>query len=241
MAAGTLLLDLDGTAWNSRAWYAAAIARLCGGNAAEITVELEAGANVARVARERGVTNGRLARRAREDGASVELYEGVLETLGLLRARATFIGVVSNLPGWLVGRLLDSTGVGRYVAATATPRAGVPAKPQPHGVRRVLKELGRPAAGTWLVGDGTADAGAAAAAGVPFAWASYGYDADAPAGTGPGAGAFRGRARTVRFLYKIHSNYDGFRPEVLPDRMDGRRLRLGWRHYIDVVEKGWEC
>ena len=45
----------------------------------------------------------------------------------------------------------------------------------------------------------------------------------------------------MRFLYKIHSNYDGFRPQVLPQRMDGRRLRLGWRHYIDVVEKGWEC
>ena len=45
----------------------------------------------------------------------------------------------------------------------------------------------------------------------------------------------------MRFLYKIHSNYDGFRPGVLPDRMEERRLRLGWRHYIDVVEKGWEC
>ena len=45
----------------------------------------------------------------------------------------------------------------------------------------------------------------------------------------------------MRFLYKIHSGYDGFRPGVLPDRMEGRRLRLGWRHYIDVVEKGWEC
>ena len=45
----------------------------------------------------------------------------------------------------------------------------------------------------------------------------------------------------MRFLYKIHSGYDGFRPAVLPERMQGRRLRLGWRHYIDVVEKGWEC
>lgn len=45
----------------------------------------------------------------------------------------------------------------------------------------------------------------------------------------------------MRFLYKIHSSYDGFRPAVLPDRMEGHRLRLGWRHYIDVVEKGWEC
>ncbi len=45
----------------------------------------------------------------------------------------------------------------------------------------------------------------------------------------------------MRFLYKIHSGYDGFRPAVLPDRMQDGRLRLGWRHYIDVVEKGWEC
>ena len=45
----------------------------------------------------------------------------------------------------------------------------------------------------------------------------------------------------MRFLYKIHSNYDGFRPSVLPDRMEDRRLRLRWRHYIDVVEVGWDC
>ena len=45
----------------------------------------------------------------------------------------------------------------------------------------------------------------------------------------------------MKFLYKIHSSYDGFRPAELPNRMRDRRLRLGWRHYIDVVEKGWEC
>ena len=45
----------------------------------------------------------------------------------------------------------------------------------------------------------------------------------------------------MRFLYKIHSGYDGFRPAVLPERMREGRLRLRWRHYIDVVELGWEC
>ncbi len=45
----------------------------------------------------------------------------------------------------------------------------------------------------------------------------------------------------MKFLYKIYSAYDGFRPSVLPDRICDGRLRLGWRHYIDVVEKGWEC
>ena len=45
----------------------------------------------------------------------------------------------------------------------------------------------------------------------------------------------------MKFLYKIHSGYDGFRPAVIPQRMRDGRLKLGWRHYIDVVEKGWEC
>jgi len=45
----------------------------------------------------------------------------------------------------------------------------------------------------------------------------------------------------MKFLYKIYSGYDGFRPAVMPDRIHNHRLRLGWKHYIDVVEKGWEC
>lgn len=45
----------------------------------------------------------------------------------------------------------------------------------------------------------------------------------------------------MKFLYKIYSGYDGFRPAVIPRRMQEGRLRLGWRHYIDAVEKGWEC
>jgi len=42
----------------------------------------------------------------------------------------------------------------------------------------------------------------------------------------------------MKFLYKIYSGYDGFRPAVMPDRIHNHRLRLGWKHYIDVVEKG---
>lgn len=45
----------------------------------------------------------------------------------------------------------------------------------------------------------------------------------------------------MKFLYKIHSGYDGFRPAVIPQRMQDGRLQLGWRQYIDVLEKGWEC
>lgn len=45
----------------------------------------------------------------------------------------------------------------------------------------------------------------------------------------------------MKFLYKIWSGYDGFRPSVIPSRADHRdRLTLGWHHYIDVLEKGAE-
>ena len=45
----------------------------------------------------------------------------------------------------------------------------------------------------------------------------------------------------MKFLYKIHSSYDGFYPRRISARMiDGKNLRLGWRRYIDVVELGDE-
>lgn len=183
MAADTLLLDLDGTVWDSHSWYADTIATLSGASAVTIATRLGAGASVVRLLRDGGVSNTQLARAARDHGASIGLYEGVLETLERLRASGTDVGVVSNLPGWLVRPLLTSTGIGAYAEAIATPRPGLPAKPQPHGIARVLGELGRPTgAGTWFAGDGRTDAEAARAAGVRFAWASYGYEAETPPG-----------------------------------------------------------
>lgn len=185
MVAAVVILDLDGTVWNSRPWYAETIARLSGGSALQVGRELEAGASVVRVARDHGVSNARLARAAREDGGAVELYEQVVPTLHRLRGRGTPIGIVTNLPGWLVRPLLLSTGIGKYAAVIATPRAGIPAKPKPHGILWVLAEIEREAdAGTWFVGDGGVDAEAAKAATVRFAWASFGYETEAPSGVG---------------------------------------------------------
>lgn len=45
----------------------------------------------------------------------------------------------------------------------------------------------------------------------------------------------------MKFLYKIHSGFDGFSPNRIPDRLlPGGRLRLGWDTYLDEVEKGDE-
>ena len=169
--------------WNSRPWYAAAIARLSDASTPEVETELAGGANIVRVARDHGVRQARLVRAASEKTVSLELYDGVPQTLERLRERETLLGIVSNLPGSLVVPLLESTGISRYFTATATPRPGLPAKPQPHGIRWALQEMGREAdAETWFVGDGGADAGAAQAAGVQFAWASYGYEREPPSG-----------------------------------------------------------
>ena len=184
MVPATVILDLDGTVWNSRPWYAEEIARLSGGSASEVVNKLEGGASVVLVAKEYGVSKARLIRAAMKNGHSVELYEGVIQTLGSLEQSGSLIGIVSNLPGWLAKPLLQSAGIERYITAIATPKMGMPAKPKPHGIRRVLLDMGRDVSPrTWFVGDGVADAKASVAAGVQFAWASYGYDTVAPSGT----------------------------------------------------------
>lgn len=45
----------------------------------------------------------------------------------------------------------------------------------------------------------------------------------------------------MRYLYKINSDYDGFRPSRIPQRLrDGRFLELGWARYIDAIHNGDE-
>ena len=184
MARRTLLLDLDGTLWDSRPWYAEILARLSCGSATELESRLAAGASVARVASECGVSRSRVAREARNSIASLQLYDGVLGTLEDLTARATSMGVVTNLPGWLVRPVVQATGIAGHFGAIVTPRPGVPAKPKPNGIRRALRTMRRqPDLHTWLVGDGFVDAAAAAAADLHFGWASYGYETVPPEGT----------------------------------------------------------
>lgn len=184
MAAATLLLDLDGTIWDSHALYAATIVRLSGIGVPEIEIKLAGGANVIRLAGDYGVSRARLVRAIGGNNIPIVLYEGVRETLDRLQQRSTLMAVVSNLSGSLVMPMLQATGLERYFSAIITPRRGVPAKPQPHGIRTALDTLGRKTdTDTWYVGDGATDAAAAQAASVQFAWASYGYEPQTPPGT----------------------------------------------------------
>lgn len=43
----------------------------------------------------------------------------------------------------------------------------------------------------------------------------------------------------MKFVYKIYSGYDGFQPRRIPERLvDKRYLLLGWKRYLDEVERG---
>jgi hypothetical protein len=45
----------------------------------------------------------------------------------------------------------------------------------------------------------------------------------------------------LKFLFKIHSGFDGFQPKKIPERLiSGRKLELGWDAYLDSVEMGDE-
>ncbi len=184
MARQTLLLDLDGTIWNSRPWYAEIIADLSDphGSPARLEAELAQGKSVVKLAQESSVSKGRLEKAARERGSRLQLYKHVRRTLAELSERGTPMGLVTNLPRWLAVPLIEATDIKQYFGAIATPGAGVRAKPRPAGILKALKDMGREVdRHTWLVGDDYTDAEAALAAGVRFAWASYGYGATRPA------------------------------------------------------------
>lgn len=184
MAPSALLLDLDGTLWDSRPWYAEILAELGAGSAKQLEQALASGANVVRLAQEAGVSRSRLGTRAKRSAKPIGLYEDVRETLLALKERDTRVGVVTNLPGWLASPLIDSAGLNDFFFVVVTRSIRVPPKPNPKGINKVVEALGAEAKlDAWYVGDAITDGEAAAAAGVPFAWAAYGYESVKPAGT----------------------------------------------------------
>ena len=137
------------------------------------------------------VSKERFAREAEKSVASLAFYDGVLETIEKLATRGKRMGVVTNLPRWLVVPMLVATEIDEYFETVVTPGRGVRSKPSAQGVLKALREMEEePDGGVWFVGDSVADAKAAARADISFAWASYGYEDVAPGETGKELGRF---------------------------------------------------
>lgn len=183
MAATAVLLDLDGTLWDSYPWYASVLARSGRLAVDEAITRLRAGESVVTLARECAVTRSRFARACREDGATAILYPGVCDGLRELEGLGVALGVVTSLPGCIAGELLARNGVAGFfpVVVDASSRAY---KPSPRPILLALRQMGLGAGpGVYYVGDTDNDAKAACRAGIAFAWASYGYGSACPPGT----------------------------------------------------------
>ena len=181
LAMAALLLDLDGTLWDSAAWYPEVIAKACGRPGSEIEEALRHG-SVTRVLADFGITRIRFVRLCRDLGTTLVVFDRVPDTLASVAARDIAIGAVTNLPGWVARPMLQAAGLAPFLNIVIPYRRGIRPKPSPD---TLLDALGRlrvpPTMASWYVGDTADDAQAAQAAGISFAWVGYGMPDQVPA------------------------------------------------------------
>jgi phosphoglycolate phosphatase len=101
------------------------------------------------------------------------LYPFVEETLEHFKTIP--LAVISNKTMEFVSPLLDCLGIGRYFRMIIGADFGLPLKPAPDAVLRIMSEFGVPKERTVIVGDGTTDVRAGRAAGVITCSVTYGF------------------------------------------------------------------
>ena len=165
-----VILDLDGTVWDSWPWYA----QLLRVEPEGLASELRAGKSIASMLRRAGRQTD-FRRLARTHSDDLALYGPVGEVLGEVVAGGVRTAVVTNLPRWMAEPMLaakllsDCFDVVLPWSSTERSKAA--------RIRRAVAEFG---ARGWYVGDVVADRSAAYRAGANFAWASWGYGEGAP-------------------------------------------------------------
>jgi phosphoglycolate phosphatase len=103
------------------------------------------------------------------------LYPGAGEALDRLRSAGVVVAVLTNKPGALARRLLDSLGLGGAFLAVIGDGDGFPRKPDPGGARALIERAGTVAARTAVIGDGLPDVRTARAVGAVSIAAAWGY------------------------------------------------------------------
>jgi len=178
MAATAIVLDLDGTIWDSYPLYARALGKQTGVSVPDTERALRHGQNVIRLLEAAGLSRRRFAGVCAEMATLHVLYPGVLESLKRLSDVRMPLGIVTSLPNDIAGPLLEALeldsifGEIRFAAR----------KPNATPIYEVLRALSiEPNHDAYYVGDLERDAQTAKNADVSFAWASYGYGEREPA------------------------------------------------------------
>jgi phosphoglycolate phosphatase len=188
MAARALLFDLDGTIWDSFPWYAQILYEARGLDPQETTERLLQGISIVSIASVAGLSRTRFRTLCAQEAAKLKLYPTVRESLHTLAAMGVPMGVVTNLPEWLVGPILDRFGFSELFSV----REFRASKPSPTALTRAAEGVSPGEVNSvYYVGDQEQDARAAADAGLAFAWASYGYGRARPKGTAAVLRTFR--------------------------------------------------
>lgn len=115
---------------------------------------------------------------AEKPAGQSSLYPGSAETLRDLRVAGVACGLCTNKPDAITRDLLQALGVGKAFGCILGNTAGLPKKPDPTGIHRVLAGLNAEPTATVMVGDSATDVQAARAAGLAaIVLVSYGYTA----------------------------------------------------------------
>lgn len=176
MAFTAVVVDLDGTVWDSFPWYSSLLANLSGESDSSISSRLAAGGNVMRLMREVGVTRARFVAACHQHSSELALFPAVLQTLQQIRDSGVSLGAMTSLPMAIAEPLCVAKNISPLLSAFEGAKFGRPAKPNPHGILDVLERMDvEPSSAVAYVGDMPSDAHAAERAGISFVWARYGY------------------------------------------------------------------
>ncbi len=114
------------------------------------------------------------------NGQASQVYPGVVQGLGHLRAIGWQLACVTNKPGAFARPLLQSKGLAGYFTHVFGGDAFARKKPDPLPILKACQALGIPPARTLVIGDSSNDALAARAAGCPVVLVTYGYNHGQP-------------------------------------------------------------
>lgn len=181
MAANALIFDLDGTVWDSAAWFAERIAGPQDGVRQALQSELRGCGNIVGILRRYGINRTTLIAKARREGSAPRLFNGMREAIASISAKNLPLGVATSLPGSLALPMLDLCGLGETFDAIVHAGTCRAAKPSPASIQLALKMLDvTPSSDTFYIGDRVSDAEASRRAGVSFAWMEHGYERPHP-------------------------------------------------------------